>query len=91
MALVGDAASAAMSGVQVRSAAEHIVRSRHPTLRELAAAQRENLEVHGGGTPDILRDLGMSASPVPAEILRLREAVAAVLNQAARMVDEAAG
>ncbi|CAN7554243.1 hypothetical protein LJR013_003966 [Pseudarthrobacter oxydans] len=76
--LVGDAMTAAIRGVDPNVAAAEILNAKRPTARELAAARRENQEVHGGGTPEILRDF-MAPSPVPEETARLRRMIDDVL------------
>ncbi len=60
--------------LEPEAAARDLVDRRTPSQRELAAARRENLQLHGG-TPEVLRRLGVTASPVPPAV-RLRRAVA---------------
>lgn len=78
LGLVGDAMTAAIHGVDPNVAAAAIFNAKRPTARELAAARHENQEVHGGGTPEILRDF-MAPSPVPEETARLRRMIDDIL------------
>lgn len=76
MALVGDALEHVRLGRDFASAAAMLVQKRRPSRRELAAARRENLEVHGGG-PDLSRyELNR------CQVLRLRNAIDEVLAAA---------
>lgn len=77
--LVADAVEDVLSGRDPAGAARQLLAQRHPTLQELAAARMENLEVHGGGTPDVLRQVGFASAPVPPSVLRLRRGVDEVL------------
>ncbi|MDX6197401.1 MAG: hypothetical protein QOJ79_552 [Actinomycetota bacterium] len=87
MELVAGAMESAMLGMSSVDAAAQLVQAKQPSLRELAAARRENFEVHGAGTPDILRELGMAPSPVPPEVLRMRTAIDDVLTAAERQME----
>lgn len=83
--LVGDAMTAVLRGIDPNIAAAETLKAKRPTARELAAARRENQEVHGGGTPDVLRDM-MPPSPVPEEVARLRRLIDDVLVAAERQL-----
>ncbi len=77
--LVADAVEDVLSGHDPAGAARKLLARRRPDLRELAAARAENLELHGGGTPDVLKEVGITAAPVPPSVLRLRRSVDEVL------------
>lgn len=85
MDLVADASAASLWGIAPDVAAAEIVKVRRPTLRELAAARRENQEVNGAGTPEILRTI-LPPSPVPEEVVRLRRMIDEVLVAAERQL-----
>ena len=90
MELVGDAMQVAMLGVSPVSGAHEIVDLRKPSVRLVAAARRENLEVHGGATPEPLRDL-IPPSPIPDDVARLRRLIDDVLVQIERIVSAETG
>lgn len=85
MQLVADAMQVSMLGIAPSVGATDIVARRHPSVRLIAAAKRENLEVHGGATPEPLRSL-VPPSPIPGDIARLRRAIDDVLNAVERLV-----
>jgi hypothetical protein len=82
MRLVADAMEMVMAQQEYSSAAATLVQQHRPSRRELSAARRENLEVHGGGASLRLAEFGVRGRPVPPEILRLRNAIDEVLAAA---------
>ena len=78
MDLVADALTASIAGTDPESTAVELVKVKQPTLRELAAARSENHDIHGGGTPEALRNL-LPPSPVSEEVARLRRMIDDVL------------
>lgn len=88
MTLVADAMEHHLLGASVQEAAALLVEGRRPTARELAAARRENHEVHGGAVPVELSQVGLQPTPVPAEIASLRRSIDQVLTEAARLVGD---
>jgi hypothetical protein len=87
MDLVGDAMAASFFGVHPDAAAAEIVGRRRPSARELAAARRQNQEVHSGQTPEVLRQF-MPPTPVPEDVVRLRRMIDDVLVAAERQVEQ---
>ena len=79
MMLVADAMEPVVNGGDHGVAAAILVGRHHPTLDELEAARRENLEVHGAGTPEILRQAGLPDLPISPDVLRLRQGIDDVL------------
>lgn len=88
MGLVGDALTASMHGTNPAVAASWIIATKRPTQRELVAARRENQELHGGGTPDVLRQF-LPPIPIPEEIARLRRMIDDVLAAIERQLNSA--
>lgn len=78
MDLVGYALQASVLGIDPNTVASALLELKRPTARELAAARRENQEVHGSGTPEILRDF-VQPSPIPEDVARLRRMVDDIL------------
>lgn len=83
MGLVGDAMALLSQGVSVSEAASTLVTRSKPSVREIAAARQQNHEVHGGGTPEILRPF-FKPTPVPEDVLRMRRMIDEVLTDAER-------
>lgn len=83
--LMIDAMVAALHEIDPEIAATDLLQMRHPIARELVAARQQNHEVHGGGTPDILREF-MPSQPVPEDIARLRRRIDDVLVAAQRQL-----
>lgn len=88
MGLVGDALTASIHGADPADAASWIIANKRPTQRELVAARRENQELHGGGTPDVLRQF-FPPTPIPEEIARLRRMIDDVLAAVERQLNSA--
>ena len=90
MLLVGDCMEVGRLGQDPRQAAREIVARIRPSLREVAAARRENQDLHGGGTPEPLRQF-VAASPIPEDIARLRRVIDDVLAEIHRVVAAGTG
>jgi hypothetical protein len=86
LGLVTDAMSAVYLEVDPDVAAAALLAIKNPTARELAAARRENQEVHGGQTPKTFLGI-LQPSPPPASVVRLREKIDEVLVAAERRID----
>jgi hypothetical protein len=81
MNLVAEAMKAAYFGMAPNAAAAEIVEAQRPTALELASARRENQEVHGGHATANLRGV-IPATPVPDEVVRIRQLIDDVLAAA---------
>lgn len=86
MALVADAVEHLLLGAPPAVAAEALVDRRHPTARELAAASRENDDMHSGRDDPILLAAGFAPTVLPEKVVRLRRAVDEVLRIAHNLV-----
>lgn len=80
MALVADTVAYVLLGAPPAVAAQALVDQQHPTARELAAAARENDDMHSGRDEPILLAAGFAPAVVPEEVVRLRRAVDEVLR-----------
>lgn len=82
MTLVADAAGSVLLGLPTQDAARALIDRRRPSALELAAAGRENHEVHRGQDHPILLAAGLPPVAVPDDVVRLERAVADVLAAA---------
>lgn len=90
IALGADAMEDTVLEREPHAAAVRLVERHQPSLRELAAARRENLEAHSGTTPDVIRAAGFGPVQVPPEVLQMRRAIDEVLAAAETLVAETA-
>jgi hypothetical protein len=85
--IVADALEAALLGTAPSQAARAIITAKRPSVLELAAAARENHEVHGGA-PDPLPRFGFAPQAVPEDVDRIRTAIHAILEEAAAQLGQ---
>lgn len=84
MDIVGVALSAALLGRDPNVAAAEILETKSPTARELAAARRENHELHGGGGQPEAPSGSLPTLPVPEDVAHLYRLIDDVLVAAER-------
>lgn len=87
MTLVTDAMEVAVLGVPASQGAAEILAKRRPSLREVAAAARENHQMHGGAEDPLVK-YGFEPQGVPENVDRLRIAIDGVLEQVASLLAE---
>jgi hypothetical protein len=88
MALVADTVEYLLLGAPPAVAAQALDDRQHPTACELAAAGRENDDMHSGRDDPILLAAGFAPTVVPEEVVRLRRAVDEVLRIARHLVQD---